>query len=358
MPLKDMDFNQFSCDLITKINNMPEHPLNQFVAYNYYTDFFTTIKQILETNTFLKAKSSILLNKLQLNNNFDQMKYLQFISELIFIKYAISKNLIFSIDKKLQIADGKNTDVDLQIQTQDIDINIEIKCPHFEKNTTFERVLNINTGFRTINKELLDDYKKIIERDIVNPIMTHPDSDFIDFNFQNCKDLKLFDYLKSAQSKFPKSTEKSINVLAIAVHISEFNDYFGYLYNTFSGLFCNKNNELFKESNLTVDMYDKVDVVYLTSLTTGHYKTDDRYSSFELGSYFNLLCRNPFSRKIQDSKNTISYEVLQNSLPNSTVDFENFYNDFMKIVEETQHPIEQLLFPEYISKKFPELWKH
>lgn len=102
--------------------------------------------------------------------------------------------------------------------------------------------------------------------------------------------------------------------------------------------------------------YDKIDVVYLTALVTGHTKPKDTYNSWKLSSYCNLLCKNPFSRKYQNG----FYEGYKSALelfPNSTSCFEEFYSGVSESADKAQRPLQGLMFPTFFDEYFPYLWR-
>ena len=131
-------------------------------------------------------------------------------------------------------------------------------------------ILKIDPLFRTVtDKEL---YKREMSKalnEVAQPVIKNSDGRFKGYKIKKIADEKLRDFLKSGQSKFPASDNTSINILAIAVPITNFENYWAYLYNAFSGLFVKSNNGICPPTD-----YDKIDVVYLTALVTGHTKFD------------------------------------------------------------------------------------
>lgn len=342
-----MDFDKISSHVLEKIRRSLSHPLNEKCAYKYYSDFFYGLRALYEKSVINTLKSfNSFCNKMQLDGKFDLMTYYQGISEISFWIYSAKNNYSFLLEKK--ISDENNCDVDMQIFKDDITFNIEVKCPTFEIAVKPD-LLKIDTSFRSVTKDVFANHKKEIESDIVKPIMQNSDCKYADYEFEKNCDNRLVDYLKSGQQKFIYSNNNSINVLVISVPSENIESYWGYLYNCFSGLFTEKS------FNPHCD-YDKVDVILLTNMIAGHQKPNDAFNSWDISSYCNLLCKNPYSRK-HISKLHNGYIKLQDLFPNDTERFESFYNSFIEKCEKEKLPLQGIMFPTYLHTNYPLLWK-
>ena len=348
--MKTNDIDNLLRLLIEEINKNEIHPLHKFCSYKYYTDFLFMVKTLFEHeyfNTQKKIKS--FFNRMQFNSSFDEMKYYQWISELLFIYFALDHKLTFSTDKKL--LPNSNKDIDLQIIEGDCQYNIEIKCPAFDACNSSD-ILGVNIPFRTeMNKDLFEEEKSMLNDDFIQPAIENSNGEFKDYKFKKIADEKLKDFLKSGQAKFSESENTSINILVIAVPIENFEDYWSYLYNSSTGLFVKEDNGICHPVE-----YDKVDIVYLASLVTGHKEPKDTYNSWQLASYCNLLCQNRFSQKFKNGFHK-GYIGALKLLPNSTIMFENFYSAFSSYADMVSAPVQGLMFSSYFDKYYPHLWR-
>ena len=68
------------------------------------------------------------------------------------------------------------------------------------------------------------------------------------YNISKINDNKVIEYLRSCQTKFNYEAN-SINVLVISVSSQQMQDYWGYIYNPFTGIFT----EDFKNSLIKVE---------------------------------------------------------------------------------------------------------
>lgn len=348
--MKPSDVSNLLQQVVEEINENEFHPLHRFCSYNYYTDFFSMAEILFAHGYFNTQKErKSFFNRMQFNSKFSEMRYYQGVSELLFIYFALDHQLTFVTDKKLLL--NSNNDIDLQITDNGFHYNVEIKCPAFDVCNSPE-ILKIDPLFRTVtDKEL---YKREMSKalnEVAQPVIKNSDGRFKGYKIKKIADEKLRDFLKSGQSKFPASDNTSINILAIAVPITNLENYWAYLYNAFSGLFVKSNNGICPPTD-----YDKIDVVYLTALVTGHTKPKDTYNSWKLSSYCNLLCKNPFSRKYQNG----FYEGYKSALelfPNSTSCFEEFYSGVSESADKAQRPLQGLMFPTFFDEYFPYLWR-
>ena len=260
------NINNLFQQLVAGVNKNEFHPLHRFCSYNYYTDFFSMV-ELLSEHGYLSTqkKKKSFFRRMQIDSAFNDMEYYQKVSELLFIYFALDYQLTFVTDKKLLL--DSNNDIDLQITDNSFHYNIEIKCPVFDACNSPE-LLKIDPSFRTIaDKELYEQEMSKALNEVAQPIIKNSNSRFKDYRLKKIADEKLKDFLKSGQSKFPESDNTSINILAIAVPITNLENYWAYLYNVFSGLFVKSDNGICSPTE-----YDKIDIVYLTTLVTGHTK--------------------------------------------------------------------------------------
>ncbi len=102
-------------------------------------------------------------------------------------------------------------------------------------------------------------------------------------------------------------------------------NYWGYLYNPFTGIFTDQFAGKFfdKENNeVKYSDFDKVDVVYLTNIVEGHIRCFKDFDSWKLENYCGIFCINPFSQRTKNHSDLEVYKKLLEILPNDTIRFE------------------------------------
>ena len=111
-----------------------------------------------------------------------------------------------------------------------------------------DKVLGVNIPFRSFkNKDTQKTYIDKLEKEVFPQIINKPDGMYTGYNISKINDNKVIEYLRSCQTKFNYEAN-SINVLVISVSSQQMQDYWGYIYNPFTGIFT----EDFKNS-----FYDK-----------------------------------------------------------------------------------------------------
>ncbi|MCB2300861.1 hypothetical protein [Clostridium tagluense] len=344
-----MDYETISFIIYKRLREKDEHVINTKITYDYYNRFWIYVKLLYDKGV-LKTQRDInqLCNKLQLGKEYNLEKYFQGISEMIFWIYACNQKLEFEMDKKLR--EDNNHDVDLQIKKGGYIFNIEIKCPQFI-NLTNKDTLNLNFPFRSVDKEVLNNEMKILRSDYLQKILDDSDGKYKEIKPQKINDNKVIEYLRSCQDKFVYGGEKSINVLVISLQSSEMQDYWGYMYNRYTGIFTNgfKNKFTDKGGNVVNHSdFDKIDVVYITNIVSGHIKVNDKFDSWSLNTYCNLLCINPFSFKRTKKNNVSNYDELFLLLPNDNLKFEEGLEKCQLEGKKIGKPLDAIYLLEYI----------
>lgn len=231
-----MDKNEVIEKIYSNLQTKEKHALKDFCTLKYYNKFWNCIELLCDNNMLnTKNKLSSFCIKMQLGKEYKIDKYYQGISEMLFWIYAISKKYSFEVDKKLRV--DANTDIDVQIREDDYTFNIEIKCPKVENVIKNPNKLKINTCFRSLKKDefsnTIDDIKKFFECEVVDK----SEGKYDGVEISKLNDNRIITFLKSAQDKFINSDNNSINILVISLQSSEMQDYWGYLYNQFTGIF-------------------------------------------------------------------------------------------------------------------------
>lgn len=333
-----------------KIRQNTEHPLNK--VQEYHNTFMDEFSIAIEKKTLNNKELSILFRKLQLNGNYDPTTYCQGICEILFWIYLSSSDFDFCTEKKVAITG--NYDVDLQI-TCEYTFNVEIKCPTMDKRAS-ENKIRIHPGFRTVDKDSFQVALAALKTDMLDPALLKPEFKYDGFTIDKINDNKLVEYLKSAQDKFPNSTEEICNILVIGTTIKEIQDYYSYLFNGYTGIFTGQ------QPIMPCENYSNVDVVVLSNMVDGHYSQIGRFNPWKLNNYFNLMLVNPCNA----SKNCNARKKLLEIIPNTTIQFEQFFDDYcmsakLEAQKEKCPTLEQdlmmLLFPHYFDKYYPIFWR-
>lgn len=333
-----------------KIQQNPQHPLNKFPQYyNAFIDEFSIAIKKRELNN---KELSIFFRKLQLNGNYNRATYCQGVFEILLWIYLASFDFDFCTEKK--VATTGNFDVDFQIKCG-YTFNVEIKCPNVD-DTPSGNTIHIHPEFRTIDKGTFQVALNKLETDLLMPALLKPEFEYDSFVIDKIKDNKLVEYLKSAQDKFPNSTEEVCNILVIGTTTKEIQDYYSYLNNGFSGIFSGENPIMPSEK------YSHVDVVVLSNMVDGHCSQISEFNSWRLDNYFNLMLVNPHNAL----KNCNARRKLLEIIPNATIEFEKFFDDFYMTAkleaQEKKCPgleedLMMLLFPHYFDKYYPAFWR-
>ncbi len=149
-----------------------------------------------------------------------------------------------------------NYNVDLQVLYEGMRFNFEVKCPEVYPSgafsSTVENILSVNIPFRTTGFEESKNYKAIIDKEIIKPIIANSEGKYVKYEYKKIDDNKVLTYLNSCQDKFTTSDDTSLNVLVISVLSSEMQDYWGYLYNAYSGIFTDAFREKFKKKKMVL----------------------------------------------------------------------------------------------------------
>lgn len=304
-----------------------EHVILEHMPDHYYDLFWNYISKLCEGRILTSAKSiEKFCNKLQLHGSYNRDKCFQGISEMVFWLYAIRMDYGFEIDKKLHTQkDMNNSDVDIQIVKNGYSFNIEVKTPNQIKETD-ESILKITIPFRSFErKDIQDEEVRKINHEITETIINNSQGKYTAYEQTKIDDNKVIEYLRSGQTKFTYAPN-SINVLALSVPSQQMDDYWGYLYNPFSGIFTEEFSGKFFDKNkneIKHSDFDKVDVVLLTNIVEGHRRCIYDFDSWKLENYCNIFCINPFSQRTMKYCDVDVYKELLDILPNDTVRFEN-----------------------------------
>lgn len=351
---KDEIWYKKIAEIYDGIRNQDDHPLFRFCAMEYYRDFWELVQHLYSE----KALSTVgeikrFKRQLELNGNFDCARYLQGVPEIIFQYFAMRKQLEFHLEKNVNNKNGK--DVDIQLRDGDFTYNVEIKTPQYLVESNEEDVIKANTSYRVMEKEKLDTEKAHLH-DMLEPALKSKDNKFTKIQYSKIEDNKLLSFLRDAQEKFSVSDENSINILALSVTSDKMQDYWNYLYNGYSGVFtpC-YNSDLI---HIKKEEFDRIDVILLSNLISGHVHPVDGHNSWHLESYCNILCRNANSQRAHVNQSMhnryqIVYIKAMELFPNSTNGFEELYKKY-----DSNFPDEfkTCIFSELLSSYYAWLW--
>lgn len=341
--------------IYAKLQSVPDHILMGRYNTHYFVDFATTLDQLIETASLSSNKllEHMYLTKLWMQKPFSINKYLQGVSELLFWIYAVQKHYSFDVDKKL--SSDNDTDVDIQIRHEGYTFNIEVKCPDQREESA--NTLYLCPAYRfQLSKENLN--REIAGlQSLINPALESNTSKYESTKVMKIDDNKVIEYLRSAQRKF--QYDSSLNILVISVSSEMMQSIWGYLYNPQSGIFTRKLSEQFRNKDGSPMMhsdFDKVDVVLLTNIVSGH-KVDVSFNAWNLENYCNIFFRNPYS-KAGDSKSEQLKHFLK-LLPNEVNRFEDERIKAIKRDRESKIDLltDDLYLFEFLTRHYPLLCK-
>lgn len=150
----------------------------------------------------------------------------------------------------------------------------------------------------------------------------------------------------------------SINVLALSVPSQQMDNYWGYLYNPFSGIFTDQFSGKFfdkKKNEIKHSEFDKVDVVLLTNIVEGHKRIVYEFDSWKLENYCSIFCINPFSQRTMKHCDVDAYKYLLDILPNDTNRFEKERDERNLQGEKLGIPTDPIFFSEYLYNHYYKL---
>lgn len=110
-------------------------------------------------------------------------------------------------------------------------------------------------------------------------------------------------------------------------------------------------------------MFSNVDLVIFSNIVDGHYIPNEKINSWKLENYFSLILVNPNNSNI----NSKAREKLLEIIPNSTLEFEKYYDDYCRTVKleainKNCPELEQyqmlLLVPHYFDQYYSGFWKN
>lgn len=274
--------------------------------------------------------AALIGEKLMLENEgAQQERYIQAASELtVCAWFAFRAPKTFIYEPKLK----PPKDVDCAFKIEDMQFNIEVKCANYESQREIYSNSDLRmSAFGRLDQffETVDEFKSLLGAGSEPSRLEHTKH----------MDLKLKDYLLSAQSKFAEHVNLNhLNVLVVCVDDQmDMNQWVGYLYGP-RGLFTTESFE-------PPENYNKVDLVVLTNLYHRHYQPLQKNKisqHWNMGEAFNVLIRNPIS-----SKPDRVFDYFSHYLPNETnalIDHvaEGDSPDFMKMA---------LAIPDYVGHK-------
>lgn len=341
-------------DIKEALKTHPDHRLNK--TQDYFANFSKRISEIQERTMILssKAKRRKLLTKLQLGKVSDLQQYYQAVCEIMLWSWFAEQGYKFETDKK--ISDENHSDVDIQVRYDDWTFNIEVKCPIVQASAE-KGSLVLSAPFRTVEKNKFDEKMESFCREVLEPAIQKTDSGFKDIRIEKNNDNKLVEYLRSAQTKFKNSDEKTLNILFVGLPLNQMEYYYGYLKNGYTGIFTGRNPIMRAEE------YNKTDIVVLSSMVEGHLYCDNSYDPWDLKNYFNLFLRNPHTNT--PAKYALYAQVLK-MIPNDTIRFDEFFDTFYESPKskEKAHkvviPAEiliPLIFSHYLDQYYTKMWR-
>ncbi len=339
--------------IFNKLNNS-SHYLNDMCAYNYYNIFWKSIDEITGSEYFKSMRDvDVFCNKLKIGQEYSMNKYLQGVSEFMLYIFASQQGYIYDTDVILR--NDNNCDVDIQIQYKGFSFNIEVKCPEIKKKCEDTEKLHINTGFRSVSKDILDSKLGEVEEDVIRKIIQNSEGQYNGFVYDKLEDNKILSYLSSCDDKFIDAEKNALNILLISLPSDEMQDYWGYLYNQYSGIFTDNFVNRYKNKKgeyYTISDIEKTDVIILSNIVSGHIKPKDIFDSWNINTYCSLLCMNIHSQKFKQDRNNEAYKMLYEFFPNDNKRFEEGLTEFQKYQIDNNIMLDPIWFTSYLKENY------
>lgn len=347
---------QIKNKIYSYLKKQNEHVILEHMTDEYLNLFWDNISKLVRSGMLSSAKSvDRFCNKLQLRNSYNRDQCLQGLSEMMFWLYAIKMNYTFETDQRL--CTNNNSDIDIQIVKGRYRFNIEVKTPNQIKEVD-KSTLKITIPFRSFErKELQEKEMKKLTDEIILSVISNSKGKYTAYTYAKINDNKVIEYLRSCQTKFTYEPD-SINVMALSVPSQQMDNYWGYLYNPFTGIFTDQfPGKFFDKNGIEVKHsdFDKVDVIYLTNIVEGHIRHLEDFDSWKLENYCSIFCINPFSQRTMKRSDIEVYEKLLDILPNDTFKFEKERDERNKHGEKIGIPTDPIFFSEYLYNHYPKL---
>lgn len=267
-----------------------QHPLK--IAYKenakYYKDF---IKLLKDFECEITEKEIIeLIDKLQLQSNFNQPRYLQFASEITILYYILRR---YNCNFKYEPTYNGKKNPECSFRYRDKTINIEVKCPDLSSKIESDMNNNMKVFLQgRVPSEYYSEAKEVMNYIIDNSNLHG--SDYNGVEIEKRLDNKLKDYIISAAEKFPKDEKGYFNILAISLNSpSDLGHWYSYMFG---------NGGVFTKESFIHENYDNIDAILLTDIQRGHirWRENNGKDLWDLEKYINLIFFNP--KKAKDNK--------------------------------------------------------
>ncbi|MCT8335751.1 hypothetical protein NUH30_18845 [Leptospira sp. 85282-16] len=298
-----------------------KHILNSehSVSNDYRKELFDVIEELSKKLSHSELK--VLKTKLGLIGKDRTVEsYIQAATETTVVRYFLKKfPETFRYEPRVNLVNEKN--IECQILVNGNAFNIEVKTPSYSSEAEDKIGIHLSATGRFENfDEIYSSLKMIYEPG--------------ELNISKRLDNKLMDFLKSANSKFPKNYPvKHLNILVVACgDADDFQNFDNYI----------EDEKGFFTSNSYIDHkhFERVDCIVLSNL---YYKHSPKFNkmtkeSWDFSQAFNIIYPNPF-RKNRESE---LLNKLYLMIPNYTIEYRKFHKEW----------IQKNGIPFYILKRF------
>lgn len=300
---------------LAKIDD-PNHYLKKAMLENKeYIKRFNQALKPLQKKLSKKQFDDLCINKLQIKaGKFNESQYIQNACELTVLSYFAEK---FSSSFVYENKVNPPKDVDLSITLDDINYNIEIKCVENSKYDAIysDKSINPLSMFgRYPDKEFLTEVMGIeMNKDEISPDLD-TDKPFV---IVENRDMKLKDFLESAQSKFSDTySNQNINILFICIGgVADIDAWDGYIYGH-KGI-------LQEDSFVEHSSFDKIDMIIISNLEHRHsniFNKRNLNNHWKLDRAYNIFYINKYSKGYEFFK-TIDFAELMPDMCSNTIEF-------------------------------------
>lgn len=240
------------------------------------------------------------------------------------------KNVCF--DKKI----NSPKDVDIYVGNSKYNLSIEVKTPKIQlENNENQIVLMQSHKYDTLPKNTSPSY--VAFNSTIEQILNDINSNTSIHNKKAVKgkidDLKIKDYLESANQKMLEINEDTINILLICLDTHNLLKFMNYIINPYTGL-------LSKNPIVSKEKYENIEYIVLSNCVEAHLDSNFKFNVWDANNYLNfVMCLN---------KNCDKSNYVRNLFNDKFCDFaskaDNYAVDGAKIFE--------LQFSSYIAENY------
>lgn len=236
----------------------------------YKNDYFN----VCTNNKYNESKA--------LNQNLEPEQYIQASSEQIYFYWLSKKFKNICWDKKL----NPPKDVDIYVENSGkYNLSIEVKTPEIKLDMNPNRLeLSQNHKYDTLPRDISPSYAAF--NFAIDQILNEINSNTSIHNKEAVKgkidDLKIKDYLESANQKMQEINKDTINILLICLDTNNILKFMNYIINPYTGL-------LSQDPIVSKEKYENIEYIVLSNCVEAHLDSNFKFNVWDANNYLNFV---------------------------------------------------------------------